>query len=321
MPLNKYINWPMNNNILVTGATGFIGTNLTYYLTKNGFTVHALVRKNSDRTCLKTIYNKIRFYTTDLSDFNQLKIISQINPSGVFHLAAANLMSGQRPRDDILIKTNFIGTINLIKALNNVNYSFFINAGSFLEYGFHNKPIKESDTCSPPEFYSLTKLSSTLYCQQAAKIYNKPILTFRIFTPYGPFIQKGRLVEQIISRALANQDIILTKPTITRDFIYVDDIVRLFLEASKKASLLQGGIFNLGSGKMTSIESLCNYILKKTKSKSKVMWDSFKTVSYDSDRWQADMQKTLNQFRWRPKYDLESGINKTISWIKSLDQN
>lgn len=303
--------------ILITGANGFIGSHLTRRLMNGGNEVHILLREKSDTRKLVDILPRLNIHHGDITDSAFLKkLVSDIRPEGIFHLAASTIMSGVRTSNDELIRINMTGTANLIDGLDNVNYDYFINTGSFFEYGFKDEPMKELDICEPTELYSITKLAQTLYAQAAAKMKNKPIVSFRIFTPYGPGVQEGRLVYNVVYNALLNKDINLTKPSTVRDFIFVDDIVELYLEAAGKAQYLKGEIFNAGSGVKTSLELFVEKVMKITDSKSKVNWGAYSPVYYDSDMWQADMAKTFSKFIWRPHYDIDSGIKKTVDWFK-----
>ncbi|MEK7090421.1 MAG: NAD-dependent epimerase/dehydratase family protein [Patescibacteria group bacterium] len=302
--------------ILITGAGGFIGSHLTQKLIEGGNEVHVILREKSDPWRINNLLPRLKVYFGDLADAEFLrKTVKKINPQGIFHLATSTIMSGVRAPNEEVIRTNIIGSANLIDALDSVDYEYFINTGSFSECGLKDRPIKESDVCEPAELYSITKLAQTLYGQAIARTKNKPILTFRIFTPYGPAIQKGRLIYNMIYRAIHDQEINLTEPSIVRDFIYVDDIIELYLEAAGKVGNLKGEIFNAGSGTKTSFGDLADKILEITGSKSKINWGAFPPVHYDSDKWQADMAKTFSKFNWRPKYDLDKGLAKTVDWL------
>ncbi len=101
------------------------------------------------------------------------------------------------------------------------------------------------------------------------------------------------------------------------DFIFVDDIVDLYFEATSKAKKYKGEVFDVASGKITTLKFLANYILQSVNSRSRINWNAFRSVSYDNASWRADIKKTLSCFRWRPKYDIKDGLEKTIEWLKN----
>lgn len=300
--------------ILITGGTGFIGRHLAENLSNLGYEVHVLARKLSDAPDFKN--SKIFYHKCDLTDFIDLKnTIKLIKPAGIFHLATSTIMSGVTAPAEEVIRINFNGTVNLVQAIEDFDYKFFITTGSFLEYGLKDKPAAENDLCNPLEIYSITKLASTLYLQAQAKTHRRPMLIFRLFTPFGPHIQKGRLIYEVIHKMMAGEPIKLTSPKVTRDFIFVQDCVDLLLEGVQKASDLKGEIFNAGFGQAVNLETLVDrtsYILGV---RPHIIWGGSDKVVYDSDLWQADMTKTFTHFRWRPKDNLAVGLKKTIEWF------
>ena len=307
--------------ILVTGGTGFIGTNLVRKLMDYGADVYILT---SSLTRRQNDFEKVSGKTTPLLVRGNLKVdgnindlIRQVRPDGVFHLATSTIMSGVAAPYKELVETNVLGTHNLIDALADIDYKFFINVGSFTEYGFQKGPIKETDRCEPTDDYSATKLASTLYAQRVARTHGKPIVTFRVFTPFGPFIQKGRLVYNVLLNAMKGTPIRMTSPYVTRDFVYVDDLVDLFIEGAERAYAYRGEIFNAASGVKTTLQEVIQEALVVTESKSPVEWGVLPNVSYDSDIWQADMSKTFGSFKfWRPQTTFSSGMARTHSWLR-----
>ena len=304
--------------ILVTGAAGFIGSNLARRLLGEDHKVAVLIKKDTDVQRIKDLLPNLTVIYSDIADYDHLKkSLKEINPLGVFHCAASNIRSGVAAPEEELVKVNILGTVNLLKALADVDYKFFINCGSYLEYGTKEAPFKESDVCEPIEIYALTKLAATLYCQAVARSAGKPILTFRIFSPYGPEMEKGRLVYEVIRRALKSEEISLTRPETSRDFIFVEDIVDLYIKAIDKADVLKGEVFNLGGGRAISFKELAETVLRLTGSKSAVKWGGAKDVAYDSGCQEANMEKTSETFSWRPTQGVDTGIGETIKWFES----
>lgn len=226
------------------------------------------------------------------------------------------MQSGVRASDEEVIETNVVGASHLLDAVHKESGASFIQTGSFLEYGMKNEPMREEDRCEPSELYGITKLASTLLAQAAGRNMKHPTLTFRVFTPYGPDMQKGRLVEQIITRALRGEEILLTEPGITRDFIRVSDLVELFLQGMEKTAAYSGQVFNAGNGKAVTLKNLVDTVLSITGSRSPVRWHAKPTVLYDTAFCQASMEKAHSHFAWRPVYDLEAGLRATIDWYR-----
>jgi nucleoside-diphosphate-sugar epimerase len=283
---------------LVTGGTGFIGTHLAEQLRLRDFDTRAVGHRELDVTDSEAVGALMR----------------GVRPQYVFHLAASNVMSGRISSPEEVQQVNVSGTRNVLEAAKDAGVKSIVITGSFLEYSPVDRPVQETDTCAPQDPYSKSKLAATKLGQEYAKE-GLPVTTFRLFTPYGSGMQKGRLVRTVIEKALANEPIPLTEKSIARDFIYVDDICALLIEGALSGKEHAGEIFNLGTGTKTTLEKLVAVVLEKTHSKSIPEWGALPRVSYDAD-WQADMTKTFTAFQWRPKVGLEAGIEKTVEWLR-----
>ncbi len=302
--------------IVITGGAGFLGSHLVSRCLREGYQVVLILKSTTDLTRIKKYLPQLVCYHEDITNADRIKaVMKEVSPDGVVHLAASNIRSGMTANDEEVVRVNVLGMRNLLTSLEEIPYSFFINTGSFLEYGIKKYPLVETDRCEPTELYSITKLAGTLYGQSVSKALDKPIISFRLFTPYGPEIQSGRLVHEIITRALRNEEIKLTQPTVTRDFIFIDDIIDAYMEGIQRAKEFSGEVFNLGSGKPTSLGEVVDHVVRMTSSQSKITWGGFQNVRYDTDLWQAHMEKTFSNFDWRPKYSIEDGLSKTITWF------
>jgi nucleoside-diphosphate-sugar epimerase len=189
--------------------------------------------------------------------------------------------------------------------------------GSFLEYGPSATPFREDMVCQPPEIYSISKLAQTLLTQSYGLLKKVPTTAFRLFTPYGPHIQKGRLIENVITKSLKGEDMHLTAKSVSRDFIFVDDIIDIFFETIENPEKHAGEVYNLGTGHPRNLEEVVTVVQQQTGTRSKPVWGEFTNVLYDTDTCTASMDKVFGRFSWRPKTSFEAGITQTINSIKS----
>ena len=304
----------LHGPILVTGGAGFIGSRLVRALVGRGEDVCLLARKDASMPRIADLLPKLRFCEGDMCDADSIKrCLETVRPVGIFHLAASNIQSGVTAGKEDLVRTNIVGISTLLESARAMPYRFFVHTGSYLEYGPRSEPMRETDRCEPMELYALTKLGATLLGQAEARIHAKPVVTIRIFSPYGPGMQRGRLLEQMILKALRGDELPMTRPDVARDFIYVDDIAELLLEAAEKATECTGGIFHAASGQSTTLQLLVDEVLRQTDSKSPVRWNAFPPVLYDTATCRADMGTTFARFAWRPAHDLASGLRETIA--------
>lgn len=216
-----------------------------------------------------------------------------------FVLRIYQTMSGVIVEPKKVMSINFGGTKNLVEALGEMNYRFFVNTGTFAE------------TYSADD-YSKSKKEATEFCQNYAQKNTKPIVTLQLFTPYGPFIQKGRLIFNVLVNAMSGNDIKMTSPDIVRNFIYVDDLVDLYFAVAEKAKESIGEIFSAASETSITLKEVVDTALKITSSKCKVIWGALPTVSYDTVKIDSDIQKTIICLNWKPKTTFEEGLKKNI---------
>lgn len=279
--------------------------------------MHIFTRKTSDKWRISDILSRLKNHIVDLNEEERLEdLLKQIKPDVIYHLANAGVYGGLHLSEKKVIETNFLGTVNLINACKDVDYRCFVNTGSSAEYGPKKYPMKENDLCEPINIYGISKCAATLYGNLIARKDDKPIIGLRLFSPFGPYDDKSRLMTYAITNALQNKPLILANPDSVRDFIYVEDILDLYLQSIGLASKLKGEVFNVGSGSQKTVSYVVNEIIEITDSKSEVKWNSFAGREHDTDKWEANIEKVNRCFKWRPKYHIDDGIRQTTSWFE-----
>jgi nucleoside-diphosphate-sugar epimerase len=301
---------------LITGATGFIGSCLLRKLISEDRITHILLRREADLWRVRDLIRKTNVHFSDLSDIKSLtKIVEKIKPDIIYHLATYGAYSSQ-DNADLCVKTNIMGTWNLLKATSNVNYELFVNTGSSSEYGFKKLPMKERDFLEPASYYAVTKCSQTLLCSYFAKENHKPIVTLRPFSVYGPYEDKDRFVPALLKALYFHSRMNLVSPNIARDWIYVDDVVNAYLLVNK-FNKYGGEVFNIGTGIQKTIKEVVESAVETTGEKTIFKWKEMKNRIWDTDYWVADTSKTAKLLKWSPKVDLAQGLLLTWKWLKN----
>ena len=307
-----------NKNIIITGGAGFIGTNIARTLADdNNVTVIDDLSTGKIENIQDLINeNKIKFIKGSITDLDLLKK-SFKNVDYVFHQAA--LASVPQSFEDP-VKTNNInlnGTVNVLIASRDNNVEKVVWASSCAVYGDNTDlPLKETSSTNPLSPYAATKLAGELYANIFSNVYNLPIASLRYFNVYGPWQNPhgdyAAVIPLFISKILDDQPLVIYGDgKQTRDFIFVEDVVRANIFFAEKA---ENGVFNIGCGVKTSINEIAKMILKiSNKNDTEIIYkekregdikDSFSDIS--------KMKKT----GFKPEYSLEAGIRKTYNWFK-----
>lgn len=275
---------------LITGSSGFIGSSLKLRLIDQGYKTLALPRQLLFRPRLLK------------------KFIADNRPDLIFHLASYGNRHFQKNEMKI-IKVNILGTFNLLEASKDLPYNAFINTGSSSEYGNKKESMKENDSLDADTFYGVTKASATMLCRAYAKRFNKPIVTVRPFSVYGPGDSKDKFIPMAIKCASKNK-VLKLAPGI-HDWIFIDDYINGVLKVLEYANKLAGKVVNIGTGIQTSNERVVEII-------EEVMGVKIKTKrtgiirEYDTSiSWVAD-NTLLKSLGWKCKYDLSKGVAKLV---------
>lgn len=302
--------------VFITGAGGFIGANLTRKLVQLNYSVHILNRKKNLSWRLKEIENQVIIHYGDLTNFKTLQsALKKIQPDYIIHLAAYGAYSFQTEIEKI-ISVNILGTKNLLEASKNIPYKCFINTGSSSEYGFKDKPMKEDDFCDPVSYYAITKLTATHMCKIFSGDFNKPIVTLRPFSVYGPYEEPARFIPTIMKALILGKAINLTPGNQRRDFIYIDDVLDAYLKALKLGKKIKGKTFNIGFGKEFTNQEVVKKIFEVSGNKTKIKLGSYPKRYWDTEHWQADISYAKKNLKWAPKYNLGRGLKMTHSWFE-----
>lgn len=320
------MNKQTKGNILVTGATGFIGSHLTNKLVTLGFRPYVLVRnKNDIGEILNSIRDKINIFETDIANFKNLrKIVTKINPQTVFHLAAFGVYT----YSDInfgnvkaILDSNIMGTVNLFHSLKDSDCKLFINTGSCFEYGSSLKPFKEKDTLAPVNIYGSSKVASTLIAHQLAKSFGIKICTLRPFTVFGPGGSLKRFIPTVINNCVNNMDIKIPKTNIVRDFIYIEDVVRGYLAVLNKDDLRNDLVINLSTGIGKNLEEVALIVKRLADSESKIKKGHFPERFGEVLSLIGSNKTAKTYLNWQPQYSLEEGLKKLLQFIQRDDKN
>jgi len=302
--------------VLITGASGFIGANLVHKTLCEGAFVTILTRNSSNKWRIREVLKDVAEYSVDLLDRDRLEhVILHIKPEIILHAA---VYGGYPSQDDTIkiLETNIVGTANLINVCSKIDFELFINTGSSSEYGIKLRPMKEDDVLEPPTPYGVSKASAALYCRAVALSYGRPIVTLRLFSPYGYYEDSKRLIPSVVLSCLRGLNPRVSSPDSVRDFIFVEDVMELYIKAAENRERIAGQIFNAGCGIQQTIGKVVTDIIKLTEANVEPEWNAVSNPRIEPKVWRADISKTQKLLNWQPKYHLEEGLEKTITWFR-----
>ena len=300
--------------VLVTGATGFVGACLSRCLVEQGHEVHIFTRNTSNRWRIHDLADSLQDCPVDLTNQEQVEnAVRKIQPEGIFHLATYGGFAEQRNTQTI-ISANIMGTVNLLRACEQVGFEYFINTGSSSEYGFKSAPMRETDEAAPIGDYGVSKLAATAFCQSEAIAKGLPIVTVRLFSPYGYWDDPKRLIPYVIQAFLNGESPRVSTPQSVRDYVFIEDVLQLYLKLASTPQLA-GGIYNAGSGQQSSIGEVVETIRQILGSKITPSWGSIDAKRPEPSVWVADTAKT-RELGWTASTGLAEGLRRTIEWHK-----
>lgn len=304
-----------NQSILVTGGLGFIGSHLVDELAEeNDVTVIDDRRHAAEYTPPESV----EFIEGDIRD-RQLLAKASDGLDLIFHEAA--IVSVDESINDPLGShgVNVGGTLAVLEQARQVD-ARVVFASSTAIYGEPTEiPIEESDPKSPESPYGAQKLAGDIYSRQYAELYGLETISLRYFNVYGPRQRPGPyggVISIFVDQALSNQPITVHGDgSQTRDFVYVDDVVRANLMAATTDRT--GESYNVGTGTETSILAIAEGVRKLTDSDSEIVHVDAREG--DIRRSRADGSRAMHELGFSTTVQLEPGLRDLIDWVKTRE--
>ncbi len=304
--------------ILVTGGTGFIGSNLCEKLINQGHYVLCLDNNfTGSMENIKNLRNNMNFEFIRHDVTNPISLeIDQI-----YHLACPASPNAYQDNPIKTIKTNVLGTLNILGLARRTKAKFLLTSTSEVygdpkispqveEYWGNVNPIGVR-SC-----YDEGKRLAEALTFEYYRTHNVDIKIARIFNTYGPKMNPndGRVISNFINQCINNKDItIFGDGSQTRSFCYIDDMIDGLVKLMNSNQI---GPINIGNPNEMTIKETALLIKEKSKSKSKIIFKDL--PSDDPMKRNPDIEKAKNYLNWKPKIDINEGLEKTIFYYRSL---
>ena len=315
----------MNNNILITGATGFIGSHLTEFCVKRGYNVIAFDRYNSNNDWGWLEHSKyINDFQVILGDIRDYDSVSKAMEEcdTVFHLAALIGIPYSYVSPLAYIRTNIEGTYNVLESARLQGTDQVITTSTSETYGTAQYvPIDEAHPLVGQSPYSATKISADHIALSYFRSFDLPVKIARPFNTYGPRQSARAIIPTIITQIIEGKgELRIGNTSPTRDLTYVVDTCRAFIEIAKQSEF-KGDVVNIGTNSEISIQELITKIEKISGRKVKTVQDTerIRPKKSEVERLISSNEKILSKTNWKPEISLEEGLTKTFEWFEEIN--
>jgi len=304
---------------LITGGAGFIGSDLVRKLPNEGFRVSVIDKLTyaGDLRRIENVLNKISFYMADVSNQEAIeRIFEKEKPDIVIHYAAETHVDRSIFEPDIFVKTNVLGTLNLLK--NSLKYKVkkFIHISTDEVYGElplnTTEKFKEDHPLKPNSPYSASKASADMLIRAFIETYALPAIIVRASNNYGPWQYPEKLIPLSIAKLLSNEKIpVYGTGENVRTWLFVEDFTEAIFRIMEKGK--EGEIYNVGSSEeRKNIE-----VIKKL---IEILGKDEDSIEFVPDRpghdlrYAVDTTKIEKELGWKAKVSFEEGLRKTVEW-------
>jgi UDP-glucose 4-epimerase len=300
-------------NFLITGAAGFLGSALADHLAREGHQVRGLDDLSTGDP--QSLSPDVHFTRGDVNDRPKLWTLLQ-DVDVVYHLAARVSVpeSVLYPREYNAV--NVDGTVSLMEAMRDVGVRRVILASSGAVYGDQGEqPLNEQATPNPRSPYAVSKLAAEYYVRTIGQLWGIETANLRIFNAYGPGQHlppsHPPVVPHFLRQALRGGSLVLHgEGKQTRDYVYVDDVVKALVAAATAPSL-NGLVINVGSGVEISVRELARLVQEVTGKETDVLYNA--QTSGGVSRMRADLSLAGQKLNYHPSTSLEDGLRLTLN--------
>jgi UDP-glucose 4-epimerase len=306
-------------SVLVTGASGFLGSHVVRGLDAASAKVHALVRPGRVPRRLHDLLPRLTVWPGDVTDYESvLRCCRGARPTAVVHLAgdtSGRKFDGDWSLVSSSVAVNLHGTLNVIRAAaeSGAPVRTFVRAGGLEEYGTGRTPYDEAQRERPRSPYSAGQVSATHFGEMLQPYVDFAIVTLRPALVYGPAQSTDFFIPRVILSCLRNALFEMTAGQQCRDLLYVDDLVRAFLLVLERPGL-RGAVINIASGEEVSIRSVAEEVVRLTGARDILRIGAATERAGDLEHLVAGTAHAATVLGWRRSVELTAGLERTIAW-------
>jgi len=303
---------------------------LTIKLVKESYQVFGLVRhtSRSELDSLRPVIDQIHFIEGDLCEYHSLlSAIETSNPQFILHLGALTPVRLSYEDPFPFLRTNFLGTCNLVHSiLDRAPRARLIAASTAEVYGWQgSRPLKEDVRLRPSSPYAVSKAAADEYIQMAMRVYGLKATVLRCNNTYGRKRERGFLVEYLITSMLDGGPVYVGSPDHVRDYMWVDDHVNAYLLSMEKESA-EGEVFNVSPGNPISNIDLAKKLAEMIHFTGQIVEGSYppgypmRPSKLDTKYIILDSSRIMKRLGWKPGVTLDEGLARAVDYWRLQKQ-
>ena len=290
--------------VLVTGASGFLGSNLCRFLSTSGADVHGVSRSRP-----ADIGGDASWNVADLTDEGTARsILLKVQPDVVFHLSGYGV--GTPDLQNVLptFRNDLMTTVNILTLATELKVPRIVLAASLEE------PSPLDSDVPPASPYAAAKAASSMYSRMFHALYETPVVRVRVFMTYGPGQRPHKLVPFVILSLLRGEAPKLSSGRRGVEWLYVDDVIEGLIAAATVAGV-EGGCFDLGSGQKVSIRRFVEVLADLLGAPVQPQFGALPDRPMERV-CVASLAETTARLGWKPHIKIEEGLKRTIEWYR-----
>lgn len=310
-----------HKTILVTGGTGLVGSHLVEALVNRGCRIIVLYRDTDPWSYFTTqhLHEKVVLAPGDIVDRQRIfEIVTQYEVEVIFHLAAQALVPQAFINPAQTFDTNITGTVNVLEAARLYGKTqAVIVASSDKAYGKANGTYLETDPVRGDHPYDTSKSATDMIAQTYAVTYNLPVIVTRFGNIYGEGdLNFNRLIPGLMKSILRNEIFeVRSDGTLTRDYVYVKDVVSGYLFLAERIDELKGEAFNLTSHEHRSVLEVIQQVGELL---GKPVQHKILNVAQNEIPHQQLNDDKIKKYGWKSIYHMEQMIPQIYEWYKKV---
>lgn len=302
--------------VLLTGATGFIGSHVARLLVASGEQVTAIVKPSTSRWRIADIAGSMRIIDGDVADREGLEPQLRADiPDVCLHLAWHGWSGPSLTAEENLLSMS--ASLELLRVLTNVGCARFVGVGTCFEYDPALGPMSETSAVMPKDLYGVCKHELSVVAQALKPITNMSVAWARVFLVYGPFDDQRRLVPSLVRSLIRGESAKTTLGEQVRDLIHVEDAASAIWAVARSSHT---GPVNVASGIPVKVVDIAREIASIVGRQDLLEVGALPYRALEPPVLVADTTLLREQIGWSPQYDLRAGLSQTVEWWRAHEE-